>query len=65
MNSTNNTLCCYWCGISLSSASNIIYLNGNLLICDLCLIRAKYGQSSDTFITTPITKPTEIQWRMI
>jgi phage FluMu protein Com len=35
-----NTLQCHWCGISLSNASSVTYLNGNLPVCDLCLIKA-------------------------
>lgn len=38
---TSGTLCCHWCGIDLSMASCIVYLNGNLPVCDLCLTRAK------------------------
>jgi hypothetical protein len=38
--STSSTLQCHWCGISLSFASNVKYLNGSLPICDLCLQRS-------------------------
>ena len=41
MTITNNTLCCHWCGTDLSMASQITYLNGNLPVCQLCLIKAK------------------------
>ena len=34
------TLCCHWCGISLDGASQVTYLNGNLPICGLCLLKA-------------------------
>lgn len=36
---TNTTLCCHWCGIPLGNATNITCLNGNLPICDLCLMK--------------------------
>lgn len=36
---TNNTLYCHWRGVHLGHASQVIYLNGNLPVCDLCLIR--------------------------
>jgi len=36
----NNTLCCHWCGVDLSMASQVTYLNGNLPVCQLCLIKA-------------------------
>lgn len=38
---TSNTMRCAWCGVDLSLASNIVYLNGNKPCCDLCLIRGK------------------------
>ena len=38
MNTNNNTLRCHWCGISLGNASKITYLNGNLPVCDLCVL---------------------------
>lgn len=38
---TNTTLCCHWCGVSLANASSITYLNGNLPVCDLCLLKSK------------------------
>ena len=34
---SSNSMCCKWCGVDLSNASNITYLNGNLPCCDLCL----------------------------
>jgi hypothetical protein len=33
----SSTLCCHWCGVSLSGATKITYLNGNKPCCDLCL----------------------------
>ena len=38
---SNSTLCCHWCGTPLGSAAKVTYLNGNLPVCDLCLITAK------------------------
>ena len=38
---TNSTLCCHWCGVSLGNASQVTYLNGNLPVCGLCLIKAQ------------------------
>jgi hypothetical protein len=35
-----SNLYCHWCGISLNSANRVTYLNGNLPVCDLCLIKA-------------------------
>ena len=40
---SNTTLCCHWCGVSLAGASKIIFLNGNLPCCDLCLKKAEKG----------------------
>jgi hypothetical protein len=37
---TNSSLCCHWCGVLLGNASRVTYLNGNLPVCDLCLIKA-------------------------
>ena len=59
--STNGTLCCAWCGHDLNGATNITYLNGNQPICDLCLLRAKSGE-------TPIerdwnTPEEDLAWR--
>ena len=42
----NNTLCCHWCGVDLSMASQVTYLNGNLPVCQLCLIKANAGYKS-------------------
>lgn len=39
-NASNQTLCCHWCGISLANATQVVYLNGNLPICGLCLLKA-------------------------
>ena len=36
-----STVQCHWCGIPLGSATVVTYLNGNLPICDLCLMRSK------------------------
>lgn len=36
---SNSTLCCHWCKIPLGNASRVTYLNGNLPVCDLCLMR--------------------------
>jgi hypothetical protein len=30
---------CHWCGVSLKEASEITYINGNLPVCDLCLMK--------------------------
>ena len=32
---------CRWCGVNLRGASSITYLNGNMPICDLCLMKAR------------------------
>jgi hypothetical protein len=32
---------CNWCGVSLAGASRLTFLNGNLPICDLCLMRVR------------------------
>ena len=37
---TNSTLSCHWCGVSLSGASQVTYLNGNLPCCGLCIMKA-------------------------
>lgn len=37
---TNSSLCCHWCHIPLGNASKVTYLNGNLPVCDLCLLKA-------------------------
>lgn len=36
-----STLCCHWCGVYLGTAAVVTYLNGNLPICDLCLMKVK------------------------
>ena len=41
MTVTGSTIQCHWCGVSLANATNITYLNGNLPVCDLCLMKAK------------------------
>jgi hypothetical protein len=41
---SDNTLCCHWCGTDLSMASQITYLNGNLPVCQLCLMKAQMIQ---------------------
>ena len=43
MPTMNSTLSCHWCGVSLAGAAKITYLNGNLPVCDLCLMKAKSG----------------------
>jgi hypothetical protein len=42
--SSTSTLNCHWCGIDLSTATKLTYLNGNLPCCDLCLCRAQHGK---------------------
>ena len=37
----SSTLCCHWCKIPLGNTTKVIYLNGNLPVCDLCLIKAQ------------------------
>ena len=41
---SDNTLCCHWCGVDLSRATQITYLNGNLPVCQLCLMKAQQVQ---------------------
>lgn len=38
---TGNTRSCHWCGVDLSSADRVTLMNGNLPVCDLCLLKAK------------------------
>ena len=38
--STSTTLCCHYCGVSLESAAQIMYLNDNLPVCHLCLLKS-------------------------
>lgn len=38
---SNSTLECGWCGKHLGNATQVVYLNGNQAVCDLCLLRAK------------------------
>lgn len=42
---SNSTLCCHWCMIPLGNASLVTYLNGNLPICDLCLLKHGYKKN--------------------
>jgi hypothetical protein len=42
---SNSTLCCHWCMIPLANASQVTYLNGNLPICDLCLLKHVYKKN--------------------
>lgn len=35
---SNRVINCSWCGVNLSNASSIFYLNGNLPFCDSCLM---------------------------
>ena len=37
-----SAISCHWCGTPLGNASRIIYLNGNLPVCDMCLIKQGY-----------------------
>ncbi len=32
---------CKWCGVDLTMATEVQYLNGNMPVCDLCLMKAK------------------------
>jgi len=36
---SNKAINCSWCGVNLSNAATVKYLNGNLPICDLCLMK--------------------------
>lgn len=38
---SNSTLCCHWCQVPLGNATKVTLLNGNLPVCDLCLMKAK------------------------
>jgi hypothetical protein len=38
---TSSSICCHWCRAPLGNASRVVYLNGNLPVCDLCLIKAQ------------------------
>lgn len=38
---SSSILCCHWCGVSLSRATSVTYLNGNLPCCDLCLKKGR------------------------
>lgn len=53
MPTVNNTTCCHWCGVSLAFATKITYLNGNLPVCDLCLMKAT--QPSPPVTIGPLT----------
>ena len=48
---TTSTLWCHWCGVSLSTAKRVTYLNGNLPVCDLCLIK---NDSPKPVVYTPV-----------
>jgi hypothetical protein len=50
---SNSSLCCHWCKIPLGKVSNVIYLNGNLPVCDLCLLK------EDSYLSKKI--PLEIE----
>jgi len=52
MYNNNNTLCCHWCGVDLSMASQVTYLNGNLPVCQLCLIKANAVRKEDSSIVS-------------
>jgi len=41
MSTSFSTLCCHWCKIPLGNATKVTFLNGNLPVCDLCLIGAQ------------------------
>jgi hypothetical protein len=43
---TSSTLNCHWCGIDLTRATRLNYLNGNLPCCDLCLRRANEKENN-------------------
>lgn len=57
---SNSSLCCHWCGISLGNATKVTYLNGNLPVCDLCLIKA--NTKDKKVIESPFTLPEYVQW---
>ena len=40
MGASSSTLTCHWCGTPLGNAAQVTYLNGNLPVCDLCLVKA-------------------------
>ena len=41
---TGKSLRCHWCQVPLGSAAAVVYLNGNLPVCDLCLMAARGNQ---------------------
>lgn len=56
MTGTSNTLCCHWCGVNLSMAAKVTILNGNLPVCDLCLMRAKEIKDNQQNLDPKIAK---------
>lgn len=38
---SSNTRCCAWCGVDLSVARFVKYINGNMPCCDLCFSMGK------------------------
>ena len=36
---SGSTLCCHWCKVPLGNATKVNYLNGNMPVCDLCVMR--------------------------
>ncbi len=44
---SNSTLCCHWCKTPLGNALKITYLNGNLPVCDLCLLKYSNNKKID------------------
>lgn len=46
---SSSTIYCHWCHIDLSRASTITTLNGNLPVCDLCLMKAN-GQNQHSWV---------------
>jgi hypothetical protein len=42
----SSTLSCHWCGVNLSMATQITYLNGSLPCCDLCLQKSAKTKSA-------------------
>jgi len=58
---TNSSLCCHWCGISLGNATTVTYLNGNLPVCDLCLLKAN-TKDKQVIESSPVTFFKYVQW---
>jgi hypothetical protein len=47
---TTTTLNCHWCGVDLTKATRLTYLNGNLPCCDLCLGRGNEKEKDSSII---------------